>query len=232
MFSRRAGFSKSNVWSVKQRRVAAATRASVEQDSHVQIFLETERLLLRQFTDDDVDILVELDGDPDVMHFVTGGLPTPRARDRDRRPAGVSRLLRALRRLRLLGGDREVERPIPGLVPLQAGGGRSAERGRARLPAAQGRVGQGVRDRRLTRADRQGLRRARRRARRRVHDGRARRIAARAGKRGPALREDVSRALALPHPGRRGRRRRVRALESGVGGADANPRRGSRAADE
>lgn len=35
--------------------------------------------MLRQFTDDDVDILVELDGDPDVMHFVTGGRPTPRA---------------------------------------------------------------------------------------------------------------------------------------------------------
>ena len=43
----------------------------------MQIFLETERLLLRQFTEDDVEILVELDGDPDVMHFVTGGLATP-----------------------------------------------------------------------------------------------------------------------------------------------------------
>jgi RimJ/RimL family protein N-acetyltransferase len=44
----------------------------------VEIFLETERLVLRQFTEDDVDDLVELDGDPDVMHFVTGGRPTPR----------------------------------------------------------------------------------------------------------------------------------------------------------
>ena len=44
----------------------------------MEIFLETERLVLRQFTEDDVDILVELDGDPDVMHFVTGGRPTPR----------------------------------------------------------------------------------------------------------------------------------------------------------
>ena len=42
------------------------------------IFLETERLILRQFTEDDVDNLVELDGDPEVMHFVTGGLATPR----------------------------------------------------------------------------------------------------------------------------------------------------------
>ena len=44
----------------------------------MQIFLETDRLVLRQFTEDDVDVLLELDGDPDVMHFVTGGLPTPR----------------------------------------------------------------------------------------------------------------------------------------------------------
>jgi hypothetical protein len=35
-------------------------------------------LLLRQFTEDDVDNLVELDSDPDVMHFITGGRATPR----------------------------------------------------------------------------------------------------------------------------------------------------------
>jgi RimJ/RimL family protein N-acetyltransferase len=35
----------------------------------VEIFPETERLVLRQFTEDDVDVLVQLDGDPDVMHF-------------------------------------------------------------------------------------------------------------------------------------------------------------------
>jgi RimJ/RimL family protein N-acetyltransferase len=44
----------------------------------MQIFLETERLVLRRFTEDDVDNLVELDGDPDVMRFITGGRPTPR----------------------------------------------------------------------------------------------------------------------------------------------------------
>ena len=45
----------------------------------MEIFLETERLLLRRFTEHDVDHLVDLDGDPDVMHFVTGGRATPRA---------------------------------------------------------------------------------------------------------------------------------------------------------
>jgi RimJ/RimL family protein N-acetyltransferase len=44
----------------------------------MQVFLETERLVLRQFTLDDVDNLVELDGDPGVMHFITGGRATPR----------------------------------------------------------------------------------------------------------------------------------------------------------
>ena len=44
----------------------------------MQIFLETERLVLRRFTEDDVDDLVELDGDPEVMHFINGGRPTSR----------------------------------------------------------------------------------------------------------------------------------------------------------
>ena len=44
----------------------------------MQVFLETPRLVLRQFTMADVDNLVSLDADPDVMHFITGGLPTTR----------------------------------------------------------------------------------------------------------------------------------------------------------
>jgi RimJ/RimL family protein N-acetyltransferase len=44
----------------------------------MQVFLETERLVLRRFTLDDVDNLVELDDDPEVMHFITGGRTTPR----------------------------------------------------------------------------------------------------------------------------------------------------------
>ena len=43
-----------------------------------EIFLETDRLLLRRFTEDDVENLVELDGDPDVMRFINGGRPTSR----------------------------------------------------------------------------------------------------------------------------------------------------------
>lgn len=49
----------------------------------MQVFLETERLALRRFTEADVDNLVALDSDPDVMRFITGGAPTPRAAIRD-----------------------------------------------------------------------------------------------------------------------------------------------------
>jgi RimJ/RimL family protein N-acetyltransferase len=44
----------------------------------MHVVVETERLILRQFTADDVDNLVELDGDPDVMRYLTGGRTTPR----------------------------------------------------------------------------------------------------------------------------------------------------------
>ena len=41
-----------------------------------EIFLETDRLLLRRFTENDVENLVELDSDPEVMRFINGGRPT------------------------------------------------------------------------------------------------------------------------------------------------------------
>ena len=44
----------------------------------MHVFLETERLVLRRFTGDDVSNLVELDGDPEVVRFVNGGRPTSR----------------------------------------------------------------------------------------------------------------------------------------------------------
>ena len=46
-------------------------------------FLETERLRLRRFTVADVDLLVALDADPQVMRFINGGRPTPRAEIED-----------------------------------------------------------------------------------------------------------------------------------------------------
>jgi RimJ/RimL family protein N-acetyltransferase len=49
------------------------------QTDTVHIFLETARLVLRRFTETDVDHLLALDSEPKVMHFVTGGKPTSRA---------------------------------------------------------------------------------------------------------------------------------------------------------
>jgi [ribosomal protein S5]-alanine N-acetyltransferase len=42
----------------------------------MKIFLETPRLLLRQFTEQDVDKLVALDSDSEVMRFINGGFPS------------------------------------------------------------------------------------------------------------------------------------------------------------
>lgn len=49
----------------------------------MHIFLETDRLILRRFTPDDVDLLHELDSDPEVLRYVTGGQGTPRDAIRD-----------------------------------------------------------------------------------------------------------------------------------------------------
>jgi RimJ/RimL family protein N-acetyltransferase len=54
----------------------------------MHVFLETQRLILRRFTDADVDHLVALDSDPAVMQYLSGGPPTPReAIERDVLPA-------------------------------------------------------------------------------------------------------------------------------------------------
>lgn len=44
----------------------------------MHLYLETDRLILRRFTEDDLENLVALDSDPAVMRYLTGGEPTPR----------------------------------------------------------------------------------------------------------------------------------------------------------
>ena len=41
--------------------------------------IETERMVLRPITADDVGLLVALDSDPEVMRYINGGRPTPYA---------------------------------------------------------------------------------------------------------------------------------------------------------
>jgi RimJ/RimL family protein N-acetyltransferase len=49
----------------------------------VHVILETPRLIMRQFTEDDVDNLFDLNSDPEVMRYINGGRPTPREVIRD-----------------------------------------------------------------------------------------------------------------------------------------------------
>ncbi len=49
----------------------------------MRIFLETDRLRLRQFSQEDVAALFDLNSDPEVMRYLTGGRPTPREVIRD-----------------------------------------------------------------------------------------------------------------------------------------------------
>lgn len=44
------------------------------------VFLTTERLVLRCFTEEDTGRLLALDSDPEVMRYINGGRPTPRER--------------------------------------------------------------------------------------------------------------------------------------------------------
>ncbi|WP_213013231.1 GNAT family N-acetyltransferase [Paractinoplanes toevensis] len=47
-------------------------------------YLDTERLTLRRFTAADADLLIELDSDPAVMRYLTGGRPTTPEEIRER----------------------------------------------------------------------------------------------------------------------------------------------------
>jgi RimJ/RimL family protein N-acetyltransferase len=50
----------------------------------VRVFLETDRLTLRRFTEADADNLFELNSDPEVMRFLHGGKPASRNEARTR----------------------------------------------------------------------------------------------------------------------------------------------------
>jgi len=52
-------------------------------EKNPRVILQTPRLTLRQFTEDDVDNLFDLNSDPEVMRYLTGGKPTPREEIRD-----------------------------------------------------------------------------------------------------------------------------------------------------
>lgn len=49
----------------------------------MDVYLRTDRLLLRRFTLDDLNSVEALDADPEVMRYINGGRPTPREELRD-----------------------------------------------------------------------------------------------------------------------------------------------------
>ena len=53
-------------------------------------FLETERLALRPIQLTDIDLLVDLDSDPEVMRYITDGKPQPKEHYNQRVPELVS----------------------------------------------------------------------------------------------------------------------------------------------
>ena len=44
----------------------------------MEVFVETDRMVLRRFTRDDLDLLVELDSDPQVKHYIDNGAAVDR----------------------------------------------------------------------------------------------------------------------------------------------------------
>ena len=55
--------------------------------------LQTQRVVLKEMTMDQIDFLVELDSDPAVMHFITDGEPRPR----EHHDAAIPKLLKYTR---------------------------------------------------------------------------------------------------------------------------------------
>ena len=49
-----------------------------QESGKMKIYLETERMILREFTQNDLDLLVDLDSDPEVTRYINGGKPTPK----------------------------------------------------------------------------------------------------------------------------------------------------------
>ncbi|WP_228974191.1 GNAT family N-acetyltransferase [Streptomyces sp. DH12] len=56
-----------------------------------EAFLTTDRLVLRPFSPGEEELLVGLDGDPEVMRYLTGGRPTPLEVARDEHLPGMLR---------------------------------------------------------------------------------------------------------------------------------------------
>ena len=59
-------------------RVIASARVERGHTWVVDVYVETGRLVLRRFTPDDLELVVDLDGDPQVKRYIDGGAPVDR----------------------------------------------------------------------------------------------------------------------------------------------------------
>ena len=186
----------------------------------MQAVLETERLVLRRFTGEDVDNLVELDSDPEVMRFITGGRPSSREE--------IEKLIMPAflgydERFGGLGFWAAVERStgqFVGWFHLRPAEGATDEvelgyRLR-RSVWGKGYATEGSRALIEKVFAEYGARRALR-----VDDGRERRLSAGDGEGRTEVRADLSPAMAGSHRGRGGGRRRIRAPQIAVGAEGA-----------
>ena len=118
----------------------------------MEVFLETERLLLRRFTESDADLLFELDSDPEVVRYANpGGKTTPYEEIRHRI---LPRFLSYYERYEGLGFWAAMEKSSGGFVGWFVL--RPAEDGGMAKMLAEG-LGQGLRNRRVAGTRREGV---------------------------------------------------------------------------
>jgi hypothetical protein len=187
----------------------------------VRVFLETERLLLRRFAEADVDRLLALHNDLEVMRCINGGKPPSREE------------VECEYRERFAGDGywaavEKATREFVGWFALHPTEGGRPRGARARLPAREVHLGQGLRHRRLSRPDPQGLRRARRAPRMGADDGGQPRLPSGDGEGEPEVRADVPPAVGGPAAGGGARRGRVRAHKGRLGAAGSGRLRATR----
>ncbi len=189
----------------------------------MQVFLETGRLVLRRFTQADVDNLFDLGSDPAVIRFLTGGKPTPRDVIQNET---LPRFLHDYDRFEGYGFWAAIERSTGRFLgwfhfspPEQPFGP-----GRARIPPSYVCLGQGLRHRRIDRADQKGLHRARRAAGGRVHHGDEHRVSAGDGEGRHEVDANVPGIVAGPHRWLGARGSGIRARQSGLGTSGSRSR--------
>jgi hypothetical protein len=138
----------------------------------MHVILETPRLILRQFTGNDVDNLFDLNSDPEVTRYLTAGKQTPREVIRDEIIPFHLGVYKRLDRLGTWAAESTANGRVPGLVTSPRRPAHRHHQRRPRLPAATIHVEHGLRHGRVARPDQHGVHQHVRRAGVRAHDDR------------------------------------------------------------